>query len=118
MSLLSYARGFESIAAKDDFDIVLEHCHWNYTIELLLGSEPKSTRVYFLFPVKQKKLDTFLEKNLHTRWICPSRSSIVALVFFIKKKNSSLQLVQDYQSLNSIMVKNKYSLPLIFELIA
>jgi len=39
-------------------------------------------------------------------------------VFFIMKKDSSLWLVQDYQSLNSIMVKNKYPLPLISKLIA
>jgi hypothetical protein len=38
-------------------------------------------------------------------------------VFFIKKKDGSLQLVQDYQALNAITVKNKYPLPLISELI-
>ena len=32
-------------------------------------------------------------------------------VFFIKKKDGSLQLVQDYQALNTIMVKNKYPPP-------
>ena len=36
-------------------------------IELIPGSKPKSTKVYPLSPVKQKKLDTFLEKNLYTR---------------------------------------------------
>jgi len=40
---------------------------------------------------------------------------MAALVFFIKKKNSSLQLVQDYRALNSMTVKNKYPLPLISE---
>jgi len=38
-------------------------------------------------------------------------------VFFIKKKDGSLWLVQDYRALNSMMVKNKYSLPLISELV-
>ncbi|KAG5732321.1 hypothetical protein E4T56_gene11402 [Termitomyces sp. T112] len=37
--------------------------------------------------------------------------------FFIKKKDSSLQLVQDYWVLNAMMVKNCYPLPLISELI-
>ena len=40
-----------------------------------------------------------------------------SLVFFIKKKDGSLGLVQDYQALNVITVKNKYPLPLISELI-
>jgi len=43
---------------------------------------------------------------------------MAALVFFIKKKDGSLQLVQDYHVLNSIMVKNKYPLLLISELIS
>jgi reverse transcriptase-like protein len=38
-------------------------------------------------------------------------------VFFIKKKDGSLRLVQNYRALNAIMVKNKYPLPLISELI-
>ena len=40
-----------------------------------------------------------------------------SLVFFIKKKDGCLQLVQDYRALNAVTVKNKYPLPLISELI-
>jgi len=63
-------------------------------------------------------LDFFLEENLRTGRICLSKSPIAAPVFFIKKKDSSLQLVQDYRALNSITVKNKYPLPLISELVS
>ena len=38
-------------------------------------------------------------------------------VFFIKKKDVSLRLIQDYRALDAITVKNKYLLPLISELI-
>ena len=38
-------------------------------------------------------------------------------VFFIKKKDGSLWLVQDYQALNVVTIKNKYPLPLISEFI-
>ena len=38
-------------------------------------------------------------------------------VFFIKKKDGSLRLVQDYRMLNDMTVKNKYPLPLISELV-
>jgi len=43
---------------------------------------------------------------------------MAAPVFFIKKKDSSLRLVQNYRALNSMMVKNKYPLPLISELVS
>jgi len=93
--------------AKEDFDILLEHRQWDHTIKLILGSEPKLSKVYPLSLVEQKELDSFLEKNLCTGWIRPSKSPMAALVLFIKKKDSLLQLVQDYHVLNSMMVKNK-----------
>ena len=37
--------------------------------------------------------------------------------FFVKKKDGKLRLVQDYQKLNEMTVKNCYPLPLILELI-
>ncbi|KNZ79156.1 hypothetical protein J132_00215, partial [Termitomyces sp. J132] len=47
----------------------------------------------------------------------PSKSPMASPVFFIKKKDGSLHLVQDYLVLNVMTVKNRYSLPLISELV-
>jgi len=82
-----YAKEFESVFAKKDFNILPEHRQWDYAIELIPGSEPKSWKVYPLSPVEQKELDFFLEENLHTRQIRSSKSPIAAPVFFIKKKD-------------------------------
>jgi len=87
---LDCVRGFESVFAKEDFDILLEHRQWDHAIELIPGSEPKSSKVYPLSPVEQKELDTFLEENLRTGQIRPSKSPMAAPVFFIKKKDGSL----------------------------
>jgi len=106
------------VFAKEDFDILPEHRQWDHAIELIPGSEPKSSKVYPLSPVEQKELDSFLEENLHTGRIRLSKSPMAAPVFFIKKKDGSLWLVQDYRALNSMTVKNKYSLPLISELVS
>jgi len=43
---------------------------------------------------------------------------MAAPVFFIKKKDGSLQLVQDYHALNAITVKNRYPLPFISQLVS
>jgi len=118
LTLPDYAKEFESVFAKEDFNILPEHRQWDHAIELIPGLEPKSSKVYPLSLVEQKELDSFLEENLHTRRICPSKSPMAAPVFFIKKKDSSLRLVQDYRVLNSMIVKNKYSLPLISELMS
>jgi len=118
LTLPDCVKGFESVFAKEDFDILPEHRQWDHAIELIPGLEPKSSKVYPLSPVEQKELDSFLKENLRTGRICPSKSPMAALVFFIKKKDSSLRLVQDYRALNFMMVKNKYPLPLISKLVS
>jgi len=109
---------FQSVFAKENFDILPEHHKWDHTIELISGAEPKSSKVYSLSPLEQAELDTFLEENLCTRQIQPLKSPMAAPVFFIKKKDSSLRLVQDYCALNTVTIKNKYSLPLISKLVS
>src|SRR5258708_4317575 len=47
----------------------------------------------------------------------PSKSPIGAPVFFVKKKEGSLHLVQDYQKLNEIMIKNSYLLLLVSDVL-
>ena len=79
--------------AKEDFDILLEHCRWDHAIKLIPGAESKLSKVYLLSPLEQTELDTFMKENLHTRWIRLSKSPIAAPVFFIKKKDGSLWLV-------------------------
>ena len=69
---------------KEDFDILPEHCKWDHAIELIPGAEPKSSKVYLLSPLEQTELDTFLEENLCTRRIRPSKSPIAAVTNFIR----------------------------------
>jgi len=66
LALPDCAKGFELVFAKKDFDILLEHRQWDHAIELVPGSEPKSSKVYPLSPVEQKELDSFLKENLRT----------------------------------------------------
>ena len=112
-----YLREFTSIFSKQSFDVLPEPKEWDHAVELIPGSKPSGCKVYPLLPAKQKELDAFLKENLETGRIRPSKSPMSSPVFFIKKKDGSLRLVQDYRALNAITVKNKYPLPLISELI-
>jgi len=115
--LPAYIAEFQSVFTKEDFDILPEHHKWDHAIELIPGAEPKSSKVYPLSLLEQAELDAFLEENLHTGRIRPSKSPITAPVFFIKK-NGSLHLVQNYHALNAVTVKNRYPLPLISKLVS
>jgi len=116
--LPTYVAEFQSMFAKEDFDILPEHRKWDHAIKLTPRAEPKLSKVYPLSPLEQAELDAFLEENLCTGRIQPSKSPMAAPVFFIKKKDGLLRLVQDYRALNTVTVKNKYPLPLISELIS
>ncbi|KAG5729072.1 hypothetical protein E4T56_gene3113 [Termitomyces sp. T112] len=105
----NHLHDFEDVFFKASFDSFLEHKQWDHAIELISDAEPSSCKVYPLVPHEQDELDTFLQE--------PSKSPMASLVFFIKKKDGSLHLVQDYHVLNVMTVKNCYPLPLISELV-
>ena len=102
-----------SVFFKQTFDVLPEPKEWDHAVELIPGSKPSGCKIYPLSPAEQKELDMFLEENLETGRIQPSKSPMSSPVFFIKKKDGSLQLVQDYWALNAVTIKNKYPLPLI-----
>jgi len=58
-----------------------------------------------------------LDKQLKTELIVELKSRYAAPYFYIPKKDGSLYLVQDYQKLNQVMIKDKTPLPLIGEVI-
>jgi hypothetical protein len=108
---------FKDVFSKESFDALPQRKSWDHAIELKPGSEPHSTKVYPLAPNEQVQLDEFLAENLKSGRIRPSKSPMASPVFFVKKKDGSLRLVQDYRKLNEMTIKNSYPLPLISELV-
>ena len=92
----SYLQDYEDIFAKESFDTLPDQRPWDHAIELVPDADPKGCKVYPLSPNEQKELDVFLQENLATGRIRPSKSPMASPVFFIKKKDGSLRLVQDY----------------------
>src|SRR5258705_9766476 len=106
-------KDFTDVFSEEAFAHLPPHKVWDHAIELHPDAKLPRGRTFPLSPAEQKELDEFLRENLVNRQIHPSKSPIGAPVFFIKKKEGSLCLVQDYWKLNEIMVKNSYLLPLV-----
>ena len=94
---------FQDIFSKESFNELPERKQWDHAIELTPGSQPFSTKVYPMSQVEQNELDEFLEENLSSGCIRPSKSPMASPVFFIKKKDGNLQLIQDYRALNAVI---------------
>jgi len=116
-SVPEYLKEFDSVFSKESFNALPESKKWDHAVKLIPGEKASNCKVYPLAPTEQKELDQFLKENLETGRIRPSKSPMASPVFFIKKKDGTLQLVQDYRALNAMTVKNKYPLPFISELI-
>ena len=92
---------------------------WDHAIELKPNAPSMIPgKVYQSTQDEQKALLDFVKEQQAKGYICPSKSPYAAPFFFIKKKDSKLQPVQDYWWLNEWTIKNCYPLPLISELIA
>lgn len=108
---------FKKVFSKESFDELPSRKPWDHAIELKPGAEPFRSKIYPLSPNEQVELDAFLDENLKSGRIRPSKSPMASPVFFIKKKDGSLRLVQDYRRLNDMTIKNSYPLPLISDFV-
>ena len=70
--------------------------------------KPKKERIYFLSKNKRKEVQNFVKDQLRKRYIRPSKSSQMSLVFFVSKKDREKRIVMDYCNLNNQIVKNNY----------
>ena len=83
---------FEDIFTKKDFDKLPEQRPWDHAIELTPGSKPTNCKTYPLSPQEQKSLQEFIEENLRTGRIRPSKSPMASSFFFVKKKMEAYAL--------------------------
>jgi hypothetical protein len=72
---------------------------------------------YQMFSVKLLKVKKYLNENLSKKFITFSQTLYFFLVLFALKANEDLRFCVNYQKLNVIFKRNKYSLSLIDEII-
>lgn len=111
-------RQYAKVFSEPDSERLPEHKPYDHTIDLKPDApETIRSKVYPMPVNEQAELDAFLDENLRKGYIVPSKSPMASPVFFVKKKDGKLRMVQDYQKLNDITVKNRYPLPLASDII-
>lgn len=110
---------YRDLFEKKGFDELPPRRPWDHAIDLKPGMEPmKVPKVYLISPKEEDNLNEFLDENLKTGCIRPSKSPWASGFFFGQKKDGSLCPIQDYRPLNSVTIKNTYPLPLISDIIS
>ena len=93
---------------KKKFEKLPERHEWDHEINLTEEAPKKlNTKAYAMTLKEEEALNQWLDEQLKAGLIVESKSRYVALCFYILKKDSSLQLVQDYRKLNQVTIKDK-----------
>ncbi len=93
------------------------YCFYDHKIELISDSMFSLCQVYQMFSVKLLKVKKYLNENLSKRFIILSQTLYFFSVLFILKANKDFQFCVNYQKLNVIFKRNRYSLSLIDKII-
>ncbi|GJT59276.1 putative reverse transcriptase domain-containing protein [Tanacetum coccineum] len=108
-------REFPKVFPKDLPGLPLV-CQVEFQIDLIPRAAPVARAPYRLAPSEMKELSNQLQELADRGFIRPSTSPWGAPVLFVKKKDGSFRMGIDYQELNKLTVKNRYSLPRIDDL--
>eukprot|EP00253_Pinus_taeda_P028420 PITA_28420 len=91
-----------------------EHDH---AIHLIPRSVPPNIMSY-RYPYAQKsEIECMFAEMLEVRIIQPSQSSFSAAVVLVHKKDGSWHMCLDYRELNKLTIKDKFSIPIVDELL-
>jgi hypothetical protein len=89
----------------------------DHEIPLKPNRKPPNIRPYRV-PYKQKdEVEKLIQTMLKDELIRPSNSPYSSPAIFIRKKDGSWRLCIDYRELNSQTIKNKFSIPMIEDLL-
>jgi hypothetical protein len=88
-----------------------------FMIDLLPGTGPIAKRPYRMLVNELEELKKQLKELSDNGYIRPSASPWGSPILFMKKKDGSMRMCIDYQNLNTVLVKNKYPLPKIDDLL-
>ena len=73
--------------------------------------------MYPLSREEREEVREFIREQLRKGYIWPSKSSQMAPIFFVGKKDGKKWMVQDYWYLSEWTIKNNYLLPLISDIL-
>ena len=95
--VLEWLHDYREVFEVEQFNELPPRRQWDHVIELKEGTGPWSgVRVIPLSSKEHQILQEFLDENLKTGRIQPSKSPFASLFFFTLKKDGKLRPVQDY----------------------
>ncbi len=117
VKLSSEYQKFLDIFDRAQADKLSSHRSYDHKIELTSDAASSWCQAYWMSLYKLQKVKKYLNENLFKEFIIFSKVLYFSLILFALKANKDLRFCVDYQKLNAITKRNRYSLSLINEMI-
>jgi hypothetical protein len=72
-------------------------------------------RPYLISKNKLLVIKKYINEHFNKEFICPNISPAAAPIFLAKKLGGGIQFCINYKGLNTIIIKNRYPVPLIYK---
>ena len=95
--------------------ILFKQNYENHVIDLIKNKKLLYILLYNLFQIELTELRRYLNDILIKKWIKFFISLANVSILFVFKKNEKLRLCMNYKNLNTIIIKNRYSLSFIIK---
>lgn len=89
----------------------------DHSIPLIPGFKVVNVKPYRYSPSQKDEIERQVKEMLLNGIIQPSNNPFSSHVLLVKKKDGTWRFCIDYRQLNSIIVKNKYPIPIVVELL-
>jgi hypothetical protein len=93
------------------------HRPYDHTIPILPNSVLVNSRPYRYSPLHKDEIEKQVKSLLESSLITTSTSPFASRVLLVQKKDGTWRFCVDYRRLNAITVENKFSMPLIDEIL-
>ncbi len=116
--LLIIYHDFLNVFNKEKTTQLLLHRSYDHKIELKDENQSSRSWLYFMLSHKLQKIKKYLKENLKKKFITLSKAFFASSILFIEKKDDNLRFCMNYQKLNALIKRNRYSIFLIDEVLA
>jgi len=90
---------------------------YDHAIPILPQAIPVNSRPYRYSPLHKNEIERQVRELLAAGLITPSTSPHASPVLLVQKKDGSWRFCVDYRRLNDITIKNRFSMPLVDEIL-
>src|SRR5205814_2274000 len=111
-----YQNLFKVFSKKESKSLSSHRGHLNHHISLKKNVKSIFDLIYNLFKLELKILKEYIQDKLKKEFIYSFISSFDSSILFIKKFDDNLRLYVDYRALNRMIIKNRYFISLIIEI--